>query len=576
MYSYKELRKAKKQIVNGKEIRLAVLGNSATQFLSTSIEGYAKMEGINLNVYDADYNQIDAQLLDPTSEVIAFEPQYILLWIAAERLYEEFLGLPYEKRVTFAEDYVLKLKNYWNLIRNNSKAKIIQTNITEVEDKVLGNLSSKINATFVYQIRKINYLLQEEMSHDNIVYPVDVIAIQNRMGRQHYFDEALYYNAKMNVSTSALPYVAAEVVKIIQACNGKIAKCLIMDLDNTIWGGVIGDDGPFNIEIGELGRGHAFSDFQRWIKQLKENGIILAVCSKNDEDIAKEPFEINDEMVLKLEDISVFVANWDDKATNIKSIQQTLNIGMDSIVFIDDNPFERNLVRNKLPEVTVPELPENPESYLQYMQYNNFFETASYTGKSADRTELYKAEYERIKNQKSFSTIDDYLEDLSMEAEMVPFDKASCSRIAQLTQRSNQFNLRTIRYSESDIMSMMKDDDYITYYLNLKDRFGDHGLVSVLILKKETKENAFIDTWLMSCRVLKRGAEEFVINKLVENLKLQGMETVTAEYIPTAKNGMVKDIYDKMGFRKIEPNNYILKLSDYKSQKTFIKNKGEK
>lgn len=571
MYTFKELKKSAKLKVEGKEVRLAILGNSATQFFSKSIEGYAKLSGLNLCVLDTDYNQIDAQLLDATSEVYEFNPDEILVWLATDKLYEEFLDMPLEDRKKFAELTIQKLQCYWNLISQKSKARIMQPNFTEIDDKVLGQYSCKVDSSFVYQVRKLNYLLEEAMSIRNDVYPIDLLAVQIQVGQKRFYDSSLYYNAKMTISLDILPYVAKAIVDVVNAMEGKIKKCIILDLDNTLWGGIIGDDGIGGIEIGELGRGHAFSNLQRWLKQLKQYGIVLAVCSKNNEDVAKEPFEKHEEMILKLSDISVFVANWNDKASNIRIIQETLNIGMDSIVFLDDNPFERNLVKSVIPEIEVPDLPQDPALYLEFLQQCNYFDTASYTVDSIDRTKQYQAEYERKQLQMSFNSIDDYLEGLEMVGEVKPFEPVRYARIAQLTQRSNQFNLRTVRYTEDEIERIAKDDNYITLYFTLRDKFGDHGLVSVVILKKISKVEAFVDTWLMSCRVLKRGMEEFIVNAMIRTAKEAGISTVNAEYIATPKNAMVKDIYKIMGFREVGNNQYTISVNEYKNKKNYIK-----
>ena len=570
MLTFKELKKIAKSEVEGKEYKVAVLGNVATQFFSLGIKGYLKSEGINANVLDTDYNQIDAHLLDTSSETYELDPDVIILYIATDKIYEEFLDLDITLRSGFAEQYCSKIVNYWNLISANSSAKIIQTNFTEIDDRAFGNFSSKTQDSFIYQIRKLNFLLEEEMSNKKNVFPLDLLSIQIKMGMQEFYDTVLYYNAKMAVTMDAVPYIAKNVTDIIKTFKGSFKKGVILDLDNTLWGGVIGDDGLGGIEIGELKRGHVFTDFQRWLKQLKDRGILLCVCSKNNEDTAKEPFEQHDEMILKLDDISMFVANWEDKASNIRFIQKNLNIGMDSLVFIDDNPFERNLVREMIPEITVPELPEDPANYLTFLQSQNLFETASYSADDKDRTKQYQAEFKRKNLEQEFVSIDDYLKNLEMIGEAKPFEPVRYSRIAQLTQRSNQFNLRTIRYTDADIERIANDSNYLTIYYILKDKFGDHGLVSVVILEKKSKSELFVDTWLMSCRVLKRGMEEFIINKMVETAKNNGFDTIHSEYIETPKNKMVKDIYKTMGFTETEPSKYVLNVSDYKENKTYI------
>lgn len=575
MYSFRELQKACKRTVEGPEERAAILGNCATQFFADAVEGLGKLNGINLSVYDADYNQIDAQLLDPDSEVYAFHPDEIILWLCTEKLYEEFLDAPFAERNQFAENTLRKLEHYWDLIAARSPAKIIQLNFTELDDKAAGQLSCKIDASFIFQLRKLNVLLQEAEMKNPRVFPADLLAVQNRLGRNAFFNAPLYYNAKMPVALAALPAVARTVVDILLSLKGRIRKCVILDLDNTLWGGVVGDDGLAGIEIGELGKGHVFSNLQRWLKQLKDFGIILAVCSKNEESAAKEPFEKHEEMVLRLSDISVFVANWNDKASNIRLIQETLNIGMDAIVFLDDNAFERNLVREKCPGITVAELPEDPSLWLDFLQEANLFDTASFTGAGSDRTRLYQAEFERKKLEQNFESIDDYLQSLEMIGAAKPFDPLKYPRIAQLTQRSNQFNLRTVRYTEDEIRKIAEDDRYLTLYYTLRDRFGDHGLVSVVILEKKSASELFVDTWLMSCRVLKRGMEEYVINHMVALAAENGFSRITAEYLPTPKNRMVRDIYETMGFRRTGEHTFAADVGAFPVLKTYIREESE-
>ncbi|KAI4448788.1 hypothetical protein C823_003315 [Eubacterium plexicaudatum ASF492] len=573
MYTFKQVKKAEKLRVQGAEYKLVVLGNCATQFLAASISGYAKLEGINLHVFDVDYNQIDVQLRDSDSETYQSKPDAVLIYLASHKLYEEFMRFEIEERVLFADEIMSRLETYWDLILCNCKARILQMNFTEINDKVLGNYSAKAQISFTYQIRKLNMLLQERMMQKSNVYPIDLLSVQIGLGNHVFYDPVLYYTAKMPIALNALPYVASAITDVLKALQGKLKKCVILDLDNTIWGGVIGDDGLAGIEIGELGRGFAFTNFQLWLRQLRERGIILAVCSKNEESTAKEPFEKHKEMILRLSDISIFVSNWEDKASNIKMIQKKLNIGMDSLVFIDDNPFERNLVRTMIPEVTVPELPEDPARYLIYLQELNLFETIVFSDEDKNRTGQYQAEFKRNELKQSFSSIDGYLKGLEMIGEAKAFQQLDYPRIAQLTQRSNQFNLRTIRYTEDDIQRMAEDDRYLTFSYTLQDKFGDHGLIAVVIMEKISKKEVFVNTWIMSCRVLKRGMEGFIVNKMVEEAGKAGFEIIRAQYIPTAKNLMVKDIYKDMGFEMTQEYEYQLCIKQYNRKNNFIKEK---
>lgn len=550
--------------------QLAVLGDCATQHLSTAIRGLGAFRGLNLTVFDADYNQIDAQVMDPGSELYAFAPNAVLIQMCTEKLYDAFCAAPLSSRGRFAEDTYARIQRIWAQLSQRVRATILQCNFPLMDDGVFGQYGSKTEDSFLFQQRKLNFLLMQGCQAQKNVCLVDLDALQAALGRERFADPKLYYIAKMPISMEALPAVAEKVVEVILALRGAVKKCVVLDLDNTLWGGVIGDDGLSGIQIGELGTGHAFSDFQSWLKELKNRGILLAVCSKNNEDTAREPFEKHPEMVLRLEDFSVFVANWEDKATNIRAIQKALNIGMDSMVFLDDNPFERNLVRELIPEITVPELPEDPALYLSYLRSLNLFETASYSPEDAGRTRQYREQAERAVYEACFQSYDDYLLGLSMKAVAAPFDPFHYPRIAQLTQRSNQFNLRTVRYTEAEIEALAGDDRHVCLYFTLKDRFGDHGLISVVILDKQAEDTLFVSEWLMSCRVLKRGMEEFIVNKILETAGTLGARRVLGEYIPTAKNAMVRDLYEKMGFARVDDSHFVAETATFHPHKTYI------
>lgn len=561
---------AKQNMDDLPKYKLAILGDCSTQHLATALKGFGYQEGYNLDVFDSDYNQIDSQIMDDTSELYNHEPDVVLIYMSTEKLYEKFCETSLENRGNFADITIERISGYWSGINNKIKTSILQFNFIEVDDRIFGNYANKTPSSFLYQLRKLNYKLMELASETKNTFLVDLSTIQNLYGRELVHDDKLYYIAKMPLSTNILPEVAKQVLDIIKSQNGKFKKCAILDLDNTLWGGVIGDDGLKSIQIGELGLGHAFSEFQMWLKELKNRGIILAVCSKNNEDIAKEPFEKHPEMILRLDDISMFVANWEDKASNIKYIQETLNIGMDSIVFIDDNPFERNLVKGILPDVTVPELPEDPALYLTYLKSLNLFETASYSENDKDRTKQYQAQAQRTTMQNTFENFDDYLKSLEMVATVHPFDEFDFPRVSQLTQRSNQFNLRTIRYTEAEIEEIANSDKYLTLSFSLKDKFGDYGLISVVIMEKQDEETLFLNTWLMSCRVLKRGMEEFIINKVIDTAKENGFSKVVGEYIKTPKNAMVESIYAKLGFADLGEGKFEAIVDDFKYNNTNI------
>ena len=548
---------------------LAVLGDSATQLLATAIRGYAYSRNIHIDVYEAEYDQILPEIVNPDSGLYQRKPGYTFIYMSAEKLHQAFCQTAPAERESFAERMIAQICERWETILSRMQTRIIQLNFVENDDRVFGSLGAKVPASYIFQLRKLNFMLMERAAANASVSIADLSRIQNEYGREKLYAAPYWYSARLAVSIDMIPAAAKAVVDIMEALSGRIKKCVICDLDNTLWGGVIGDDGLDKIQIGELGSGRAFSDFQTWLKELKNRGILLAVCSKNDEATAKEPFQKHPDMVLRLDDFAVFIANWEDKASNIRRIQGILNIGMDSMVFLDDNPFERNLVRQMIPEICVPELPEDPSCYLGFLQAENLFETASFAAADTERTAQYQAEARRVQLRQSFSSIDDYLKSLAMTGAARPFDAFSTPRIAQLTQRSNQFNLRTVRYSEADIAAIAASDKYVTMYVTLRDTFGDHGLISVVIMEKQG-DALFVDTWLMSCRVLKRTVEEFIVNKMLSTAKKLGFSRVLGEYLPTQKNAMVKDIYETMGFARTDATHFKADVASFVPRKTFI------
>ena len=549
--------------------RLALLGDSATQFLAKAIRGHGYEEKINFEIFEADYDQLDRQILDPGSELYHLNPEFILLYLSSEKLWKRFAHLDPKAKPLFADQILSDLKNWWQNIASNSNAKIIQLNLVELNDGVFGNFANRAPSSFLFQLRKLNCGLMALAQEHKQVFIADIAALASHVGYANAHDPRLYVMSKVAFALEFLPPVAKAVTDIIKAASGTFKKCLILDLDNTVWGGVIGDDGMEGIQVGELGMGHAFDALQEWARELKQRGIILAVCSKNEEETAKKPFRDHPEMTLGLEDIAVFVANWNNKADNIKSIQATLNIGFDSMVFVDDNPFERNLVREHLPAVTVPELPEDPAMYVSFLRSLNLFETASYSEEDLERTKQYQQEIARTDLQKSFTNIDEYLKSLEMVSVVEAFDDFNMPRIAQLTQRSNQFNLRTVRYTEADIEQISRSAKFFTLSFNLEDKFGDHGLIGLVILEKLDDRTAFIETWIMSCRVLKRGVEEFIVNQMAHLARTNGFSRLLGEFIPSTKNNMVKDLYAQMGFSS-NSGKWELNVADCNELKTFI------
>lgn len=551
------------------ELKVALLGDTATQLLATAIRGMGVERGYNVGLFEADYNQVERQILDPTSDLHRFGAKYTVVFQSTHKLLEQYSLTDPSLRNEFADRRLDFIRELCETV----KGKIIYFNYPEIDDAVFGQYSNRIEESFTWQLRRVNYELMRMTQPYPNLYVCDLASLQNKYGRDWMFDASVYVSTEMVLSVDALPYVAARVMDIVCAIEGKTHKCLILDLDNTVWGGVVGDDGWEGLQLGHgLGIGKAFTEFQQWVKKLRERGIILVVCSKNDEDKAKEPFEKNPEMVLRLDDIAVFIANWENKADNIRTIQQILNIGFDSMVFIDDNPFERNMVRQNVPDICVPEMPEDQGEWLEYLYSLNLFETASYSTADKDRTKQYQVEAQRVYASKAFTNEDDFLKSLNMVSTVCGFNKFNTPRVAQLSQRSNQFNLRTVRYTDADIEALAADPNVIDLSFTLEDKFGDNGLIAVVIMKPLDEKTMFVDTWFMSCRVLKRGMENFTLNTMVEYARAKGYERIVGEYLPTPKNGMVKEHYPNLGFDSMDDGRFVLELENYKERKCFINN----
>ena len=370
-----------------------------------------------------------------------------------------------------------------------------------------------------------------------------------RDGISEWHDEALWHRSKQEIHPRVSHVYGDHVARLLAAIRGRSFKCLVLDLDNTLWGGVIGDDGLAGIVIGQGSAvGEAHLSFQRYALELSRRGVILAVCSKNDESTALEVFDRHPEMLLCRKDIACFIANWDDKATNLRRIAERLNIGTNSLVFADDNPFERNLIRQELPEVAVPELPEDPSFYAACIAAAGYFESLSITTEDEERSQQYQANAQREQLREAVTDMEAYLAGLRMELRCSPFDQVGLPRIVQLINKTNQFNLTTRRYTEAEIQGLLRDGATLHLQLRLVDRFGDNGIIALIIGKLAADKSLLLDTWLMSCRVLGRQVESATLNVIVDRARQMGAGALVGHYRPTAKNAMVKEHYAKLGF----------------------------
>ncbi len=568
--TFSELKKnLKKDFTGLPRLKLAVLGDSATQLLVQALRGAGYDQQLDFVIYEAGINQIDTQILDLHSGLYSFGPEIVVIFESGHELLQKYNRTAPTERTAFADLQLARIRRLVGTLQSRVRVGVIYFNFPEEDDGVFGNFGNKAPSSFIYQQRKLNYLLAEYAAATPGLFINDLATIQNRMGHNSLFSPAMYVVGGMVLSVEALPAVAQSLVKIVSAIQGRVLKCLILDLDNTVWGGLIGDDGLDAIQIGGLGIGKAFTEFQYWIKKLQQRGVIVCICSKNAPSVAREPFEKHPDMVLRMKDIALFMANWENKVDNLRRIQQILNIGFDSMVFLDDNPCERDLVRSSIPGIVVPDLPKDPADYLECLYGYNLFETASCSAEDAGRTEQYQRELERTHARESCAGAEEFLRGLNMHAKVRPFDAYAIPRVAQLSQRTNQFNMRTVRYTEDDIRHLVDSGRHLTLAFSLADKYGDYGLVCAVILEKRTPTEVFIEAWFMSCRVFNRGMESFVMNTMVEAVRNMGAQTILGQYLPTAKNAFVKDLFADYGFVQDGPM-WRLDVAAYRTRTCFV------
>ncbi|WP_158264803.1 HAD-IIIC family phosphatase [Blastopirellula marina] len=532
-------------------VRLAVLASGTTDYIAPAIRSTGHRFGFHISTYVTGYNQGSREAIDSSSGVYSFEPEFALIGESPQSL-----GLTQSTcDVRQAEQSVAHAINSVALtiksLRANGVQNIIVQTLPIPLESMCGNFDRRFSGSIASQVSEFNRRLVELCEETSAVL-FDVEALASSVGRELWHDAAEWYRSKVPFALMFTPLYADSLVRLIAALRGKSRKCLVLDLDNTCWGGVIGDDGLEGIKIGEgSGQGEAFLAVQKYALALKSRGIVLAVCSKNEEAAAKMPFESHPEMALKLSDFAVFVANWTDKASNLATIAKRLNIGVDALVFLDDNPAERERVRQLLPSVAVPEVPEDSSLYPLILTQAGYFETVNLTADDYARAEQYRANAIRSEAVEAFGDYEEYLNSLEMKCDIRSFDGIGRARIAQLVNKSNQFNLTTRRYTEPDIAQFQDDSSVFDLQVRLADRFGDNGMISVIIFNKHPDEWV-CDLWLMSCRVIGRRVEEAVLAVVADAARAEGVNRLIGEYIPSAKNAMVAEHFQKLGFEQIE------------------------
>lgn len=558
-YILKKRRAIKKSLLLEKEDtrflykKIAILGGSTTHDIRDMLELFLLNFGIKPAFYESEYNQYWQDIMFDNQDLVVFRPDIIFIHTTTRNI-KHFPKVTDTSEVIderIREEYVL-FERMWQKIEDVYHCPVIQNNFEHPFYRLLGNLEFTDVHGRVNFINRLNAKFCEYAQNHKDFYINDINYIASCYGLQRWADPFYWHMYKYAMCVPAIPEFAYNIANIIKAIYGKNKKAFVLDLDNTLWGGVVGEDGVDNIEIGqETPLGQVYSEFQTYIKEHRDLGILLAVNSKNDEVNALTGLS-RPESILKPDDFMDIKANWENKDQNIREIANDLNIGVDSLVFVDDNPAERHMVRLQVPNVSVPEIGDAVQ-YIVNLDRSGFFEQTGISEDDLKRNEMYKANIERQKQKVGFNDYSEYLHSLNMNAEIKSFEPMYMSRIAQLTNKSNQFNLTTRRCTQSEIEEISENPSYITLYGKLGDKFGDNGVVSVVYGHKdgEAKGVFHIDLWLMSCRVLKRDMEFAMLDELVHKCAMNGIKIIIGYYYPTMKNGMVKEFYGRMGFTKI-------------------------
>lgn len=531
--------------------RIAILGGSTTSEIRSMVELFLLAQGIRPSFYESGYNCYFEDVMFRNSDLWKFKPDIVFIHTTWQNVvqFPELLATEVEvERLIHSE--MARFESIWERVHTELGALIIQNNFDLPRVRSLGNLDASESFGRVSFLLRLNTEFGSYARKHSRFLINDILYLSSLIGLGVWYSQSYWYKFHMAVSPTATVDLAKNVTALIRSIYGRSKKCLVLDLDNTLWGGVIGDDGVNHIVLGrDHPVGEAFLDFQRYVKNLKERGIILAACSKNDVGNAKQGFTHPDS-ILKLEDFSAFKANWNPKPENIREIAAELNIGLDSLVFVDDNPAERALVERELPEVTVPNVGADVSCFADVLEQERFFEVDKVVREDLSRSAYYRDNAQRSAFEGNYSDYGEFLDSLAMRAEIGPFAPVYLERVTQLINKTNQFNLTTRRYTRAEVEEISRDRNCVTFYGRLADRFGDNGLVSVVI-GRTSGEALELDLWVMSCRVFKREMEFAMFDAIVKDCQARGIHRIIGTYISSNKNSLVAGLYADLGFRPV-------------------------
>lgn len=541
------------QGIYDKKIRIAFLGSFTLNGFEETIQVQCSEEKINCITYNAPYNQYNQEILNKNSDLYKFNPDIIFFLIDNRTILDNLFYFPYEyseeDRKKFVDEKYLELKNLIKTISENLQSKLVITNFVIPTYSPFGIFESKVEFGLKDIVLDLNKKLKELCKNQDSVYLYDFNSFVTKFGERNVLEYKKMFFGDIKISFDTIPYLIYEFVGYLKPLLGLNKKCIVLDLDNTLWGGIVGEEGFEGIKLGPDPAGRPFVEFQRVLKSLLKSGIILAINSTNNSEDAMKVIKEHPHMVLKEEDFACLKINWNDKIANMKDIAKELNIGLDSMVFFDDDPVNRELIKMSIPEIKTIDLPQDPSSYALILRDLNDFNVLKITDDDFKRAKMYSQEQERHDLESTTKNLDEYLKKLDIKVKVRLADKFSIPRISQLSLKTNQFNLTTKRYQEEEIKEFAKDDKMIVGCAEVEDKFGESGITNIFIIKKNNEE-WILDTFLLSCRIIGRGIEEGILGKIIEMAKKEGVKKIKAQFIPTQKNKPAENFLSNYGFQK--------------------------
>lgn len=573
-YYINKARSLDSEKTNDKHLKVALLSSFTIKGLKKVIRVKCSEISTDSEIYEAGYNQINQEIIDTNSGLCWFKPHITFLLINPKYILGEnyiYFIQDKNKRKEFIEKKTDEFIQIINLFIKNVSGILVVSNLKKISYSPLGINDEKTEMSIKDMVNYFNQKLKEEFLKNNRIFIYDFDSFFTRFGDYNVINEKLNYLGDIFVGMNYIPYLAEDLMGYIKPYMSKNKKCIVLDLDNTLWGGVIGEDGFDNIKLDDKSPGNLFFDFQKHILALHKRGIILAINSKNNFEDAIKVIREHPYMVLREENFGSIKINWDDKVKNLKEIAEEINIGTDSLVFIDDDPINRSLVKEMMPEVLVVDLPEDSSLYVRALKEINDFDTLQLTEEDFEKGEMYYQQRKRTELEKQSINMEDFLKNLNIEVEIKKADHFTIPRISQLTMKTNQFNLTTRRYTEEDIKKFSESENFLVYSVNVKDKFGDNGLTGVFIINKKSKETWVIDTFLMSCRIIGRDVEKVMLNYIRELAQIEKVKELIGEYIPTKKNVQTAFLYKDNGFSALSENKFVLKNPEAFNNIDYIK-----